>query len=166
MSIVCNGITPLHARRFLESLNRQAPSISVSKRLRLTKRFLNDADAAVAVWHMIWFLMSSICLTHLWVERNTAVFKGERTSVSRSISRYWEVGIRQLTALSKREHRGVDTVVQKALLHAGLDLFTIEPRVFSETTEDRHERLPDPVLLSWLKSFQTPCTKGYVDRPS
>ena len=58
----------------------------------------------------------------------------------------------------KTEHRGVDTVVKKALLHAGLDLFTIEPRLFSETTVESHETLPDPVLLSWLRSFQTSCT--------
>ena len=118
----------------------------------------DDADAAVVVWNGIRFLMSSICLTRLWIERNDAVFKGERTSVPQSISRYWEVGIRQLTALAKREHRGVDTVIQGALLHAGLDLFTIEPRVLLETTVESHETLPDPVLLSWLRSFQTFCT--------
>ena len=148
----------LGARRFLGSVNRQAPSIPVRQRLRLTKQFQDDADAAVVFWNRIWFLMSSTCLTQLRIERNDAVFKGERTSVPQSISRYWEVGIRQLTALAKREHRGVDTVIQGALLHAGIDLFTIEPGVFSETRVESHETLPDPVLLSWLRSFQTSCT--------
>ena len=148
----------LGARRLIASVNRQAPSITVRQRLRLTKRFQDEADAAVVVWSRIWYLVSSICLTHLWIERNDAVFKGERTSVPQSISRYWEVGIRQLTVLAKREQRGVDTVVQGALLHAGIDLFNIEPGVFSETRVESHETLPDPVLLSWLRSFQTSCT--------
>ena len=151
----------LGARRFLGSVNRQAPSISVRQRLRLTKPFQDDADAAVVVWNRSWFLMSSICLTHLWIERTDVVFffiQGERTSVPQIISLDWEVGIRQLTALAKREHRGVDTVVQGALLHAGLGLFTIEPRVLLETTVESHETLPDPIRLSWLRRFQTSCT--------
>ena len=64
----------------------------------------------------------------------------------------------QLTALAKRDHRGPDTVVQGAVLHACLDIFILEPRDRPVALEVSHDSSPSPVLLSWFRSFQTSCT--------
>ena len=144
--------------QYLGSANRQAPAISPRLRQRLLKRFTEDAAAGVRVWKRIWFLMSTMCLTHLWQERNDAVFRGVLTTTSQSVTHFWESGLRQLLALAKREHRGISTVVQGALLHAAIELFTQAPRDIGVASSNSHETLPDPDLISWLRSFQTSCT--------
>ena len=83
---------------------------------------------------------------------------GIPTLTSHSATRVWESGIRQLLALAKREHRGIRTVVRGALLHAGIELFTQAPRNIGASPGNSHETLPDPDLISWLRSFQTSCT--------
>ena len=45
--------------------NRQAPAIPAFQRSRLLERFHDDAAAGATVWRRIWFLMCSICITHL-----------------------------------------------------------------------------------------------------
>lgn len=143
---------------FLGCATRQAPAIPSRQRHRLFLRFQDDIEAAVEGWKRIWFLMCTICLTHLWNERNEAVFRREQSTVTTSVARFWSQGIRQLTALAKRDHRGTDTVVQGAILHACLDLFTLEPRDLPVAPEISHDTSPSPVLLFWLQSFQTSCT--------
>ena len=106
----------------------------------------------------IWILMCTICLTHIWSERKDAVCTGEQTSVCHSVARFWTDVVRQLTALAKKDHRDPDTVVQRAVLHTCLDLFTLEPRNLLVPLEISHGSSPSPVLLSWLRSFQTSST--------
>ena len=137
---------------------RRAPAIPTRQDHQLLIRLQDDYEAGVKVWQRIWFLMSSICLSHLWKERNDAVFRGVQTTVAHSVARFWAHGVRQLTALAKRDHRCPDTAVQGAIMHACLDLFTLEPRDFPVASEVCHDSSPTPVLLSWLRSFQTSCT--------
>ena len=94
--------------------NRQAPAIPVLQWSRSLVRFHDDAAAGELVWRRIWFLMSSICITHLWSERNDAVFRGVQSTTAQSVVRFWTTGVRQLTALAMREHRGAATVLQVA----------------------------------------------------
>ena len=89
--------------------------------------------------------MSTMCLTHLWQDRNDAIFRGVLTTTSHSVTRFWETWIRQLLALAKREHRGINTVVQGALLHAGIELFTQAPRNIGACPGNSHETLPDSI---------------------
>lgn len=148
---------PLRASRFLGSGNRQAPVLPARQRIRIHNQLLDDLDAGVAAWNRIWFLMSSICLSHLWSERNDAVFRGVQSTASHSAARFWELGL-HLTALAKREHRGPDTAVVGALLHTCLDLFALEPRDGSVSSGDSYDALPYPKLVSWLRMYQTSCT--------
>ena len=138
-------------------MNRQAPALPVRQRQRLNHRFQDDLDAGIMIWKRILFIMSSFCLAHLWSKRNDAVFRGVRTTAQHSVSRFWTLGIRHLSALARREHRGPNTVVAGALLHAGLDLFTLVPRDDLVYAGSGHDKLPDTDLLSWLRSFQTSC---------
>lgn len=94
--------------------NRQAPIIPASQRALLLERFQDDAPAGEQVWRQIWFLMSSICITHLWCERNDAVFRGVQSTTSQSVEQIWTTGVRQLYALAMRERRGPATVLQVA----------------------------------------------------
>ena len=79
-------------------------------------------------------------------ERNDAVFRGVQTTALHSAKRFWEVGIRHLTALAERKYRGPDTVV--AIMHTCIDLFTLEPRDSSISSGDSYDKLPAPELLS------------------
>ena len=104
---------------------------------------------------------SLVCLfSHLWRERNEAVFRGVQTTITHSVKSFWQHGVRQLTALAKRHHRSsdIDTAVQGTILHACLDRFKMELRDHAIASDVRHDSSPSPVLLSWLRSFQTSCT--------
>ena len=92
--------------------------------------------------------MISVCLSHLWKERNDAVFRGVQTTVTHNVDRIWAHGVRQHTVLAKRDHRCPDTAVQGAIMHACLDLFTLEPRDHPVASEVHHDSSPTPVLFS------------------
>ena len=62
------------SRCFGNCVNRQAPEIPALQQSRLLESFQDDAAAGEQVWRRIWFLMSSICITYLWCERNDTVF--------------------------------------------------------------------------------------------
>lgn len=64
---------------------------------------------------------------------------------------FWKLRIRHLTTSAKREDRGPDTVVAGTLLHAYLDLFTLNPRDELVSRGSSADKLPDPELLSWLR---------------
>ena len=64
------------------------------------------------------------------------------------------VGIRHLTALAKREHRGPDTVVAGAIMHTCIDLFTLEPQDGSIYPRDSYDELPAPSFCPGLKGFR------------
>ena len=83
----------------------------------------------------------------------TLFFERSRTAALQSAERFWEVGIRHLNAVAKREHRGPDTAVAGAIVHTCIDLFNLEPRDGSIYSGDSYDQLPVPELLSWLGSF-------------
>ena len=53
-------------------------------------------------------------------------FRGAQSTTSASVVRFWTMGVRHIIALAMREHRGAETVVQGAELHACLELLTLE----------------------------------------
>ena len=71
-----------------------------------------------------------------------------QTTALHSAKRFWEVGIRHLTALAEREYRGPDTVVAGDIIQTCIDLFTLEPRDSSISSGDSYDKLPVPELLS------------------
>ena len=148
---------PALSNTSLAGMNRQAPALPARQRLRIHHKLPEDSETGVAVWDRLWFIMSSICLTHLSCERNDAVFRGKQTAALQSAERFWEVGIRHLNAVAKREHRGPDTAVAGAVMHTCIDLFTLAPRDGTIYSGESYDQPPIPELLSWLGSFQTSC---------
>ena len=148
---------PSRSNTSLAGMNRQAPALPDRQRIRIHQKLPEDSVAGVVVWDRLWFIMSSICLTHLWRERNDAVFRGKQTAALRSAEHFWEVGIWHLNAVAKREHRGPDTAVAGAIMHTCIDLFTLEPRDGLIHSEDSYDQPPILELLYWLGSFQTSC---------
>lgn len=143
----------------LNCANRQAPAISRNLQLLIARRFQDDSEAAEKEWKRIWHIMSTVCQTTLWTVRNDVVFRDDHASVSASTARFWDTGLRQLRALTKREHRGADTAIRGARLHACLELFAQDPRGFPHHPGTSHDQLPvNPALISWLRNYQRSCT--------
>ena len=65
--------------------------------------------------------------------------------ISYSAASFWQHGVRQLTALAKRDHRSsdIDTAIQGAILHACLDFLTMEPRDHAIASVVRHHHRCD-----------------------
>ena len=129
---------------YLAGENRQAPILPDRQRIRIHHMLPDDFASGVAFWDRLKFIMSSICLTHLWSERNDAFFRGLQTKVLHRATLFWDVGIRHLTALEKREHRSPGTVVAGVILHTCIDLFTLEPRDESVYSRGSYDQLPAP----------------------
>lgn len=145
------------ACRLANCANRRAPSIPQAMKDQLLRRFQDDVVAGETGWTRVCFLLSSMCLTHLWTERNDAVFRGLHTTSSQSVHRFWSGGIRQLTALALREHRSAATFIQGAQLHACIEILLLEPKRSAVVDTVSHVTTPEPVLISWLQSFQSSC---------
>ena len=95
--------------------------------------------------------MCSICITHFWCERNDAVIRSAHSTTPASVIRFWTTGVRHLFTLAMREHRGAETFVQRAQLHACIKRFTLEWSAEPLYLAGYHEQPPRPVLYSWLR---------------
>ena len=72
---------------------------------QLRREHPDEADAYESIWKRIWFIVSSICITTLWVQRNRVTFQHEVVTINGSVAEFWETSMRQLRAIGKRESR-------------------------------------------------------------
>ena len=89
--------------------NRCAPSISTVVQAQLERCHPDEVTAYTAVWTRIWHILSSVCITRLWMQRNRVTFQQEDVTIAGSVHEFWESGMRQLRAIAKRERRRIDT---------------------------------------------------------
>jgi hypothetical protein len=52
-----------------------------------------------------------VCITSLWIQRNRREFKNEKITKEGSVQDFWETALRQVAAITKRERRRPDTIV-------------------------------------------------------
>ncbi|KAE8965141.1 hypothetical protein PR001_g28821, partial [Phytophthora rubi] len=92
--------------------SRTAPALAQGIADRFNHEHPDDAQQYVAIWKRIWHILCSVCITTLWIQRNRVVFNQEEVTEESSVQEFWTTGMRQLTALAKRERRNPDTVIQ------------------------------------------------------
>ena len=59
---------------------------------------LSCRTAYAVVWNRIWHILSSVCITSLWIQRNRVTFEQADVSIAGSVHEFWETGMRQLRA--------------------------------------------------------------------
>ena len=122
----------LKLKNFLANCaNTRAPRLSTMVQDQLERGHPDEVTAYTAVWTRIWHILSSVCITRLWMrlirrschfqncmpaaratlalQRNRVTFQQEDVTIAGSVHEFWESGIRQLRAVAKREGRRIDT---------------------------------------------------------
>ena len=62
--------------------NRCAPSISTVVQAQLERCHPDEATAYTAVYTRIWHILSSVCFTRLWMQRNELTFQQEDVTIA------------------------------------------------------------------------------------
>ncbi|RAW43480.1 hypothetical protein PC110_g386 [Phytophthora cactorum] len=106
---------------------------------RLAGTFGDVATDLEKDWQRIWWIMSSICVTVLWVQRTRVVFHGEELTLERSAKELRSTILRQLRALTKRERSQPHTKIRGTKLQLCLELLTVPT---GEALKDWHHLQP------------------------
>ena len=120
----------------------------------------DEVTADTAVWTRIWHILSSVCITHLWMQRNRVTFQQEDVTLAGSVHKLWESGMKQLRVIAKRECRRTDTKIQGTYLMLCQRALSRQPgepppQVASPVQPpDSHE---ESALLTRLTINQTSC---------
>jgi hypothetical protein len=92
--------------------SRKAPPLSKTTKSRMRKAYPDDEKEYQDEWRRIWRILSSVCMTSLWIKRNTVVFQQEETTAEASAQEFWVTAMRQLRALAKRERSKPEKQIQ------------------------------------------------------
>ena len=140
--------------------SRHAPEISRVIMNQLIRDHPDEVDAFAAVWVRLWHMLSSICLTSLWIQRNRVTFQQGEVTVGGSVAEFWDTSMRQLRAVAKREYRRADTQIQ------GTRLLLCQ-RALARQRRESSPLVTSPVqppdsteelaLLTRLRIYQTSC---------
>ncbi|EGZ11078.1 hypothetical protein PHYSODRAFT_519249 [Phytophthora sojae] len=133
---------------------REAPTLSKKTKQWLAQEHPDDVDAFTNEWKRIWRILSSICVTHLSIQRNRAVYQHEVVTIAGSVHEFWKPGLRQLRALAKRECRRVDSKIQGTRL-----LFCLRKLARQPSPVQPPDRYKAPALLTRLRLYQTSCNR-------
>ena len=116
-------------RHFLANCaSRRAPELSKVVQERLTRHHPDEVDAYAAVWKRIWRILSSICITSLWIQRNRVTFQRAQVTIANSVNEFWTTSMRQLRAVAKRDSRRPDTKLDGTRLMLCQRVIASEPR--------------------------------------
>ena len=142
---------------------RQPPPLSRPMMQRLRVAFGDTMEAYIVQWKRIWWILCSVCISTLWIQRNQVVHEQLQLSLQGSVREVCANGLRQLRALSARERRKLHSRVQGIRLWQCieiLDASTVPSRashpVVSHVQPPNHST---PALLIWLRTFQRSCTR-------
>ena len=152
--------TRQRTRHFMAACaNRRATAIPRYRKALLVDRFDDDAPGAGLGWQRIWTILTTVCHTRLWTDRNAVVFRGADQYGHNGTEQQWEACIRQLRAVAKREDRAAATAIRGATLNACIELLIRQPRGSPLFQGIGHDQPPGtPALISWLRTFQRSCT--------
>jgi hypothetical protein len=138
--------------------SRTAPPLSTVIKQQLQQRYPDEEEDYWKTWKRTWRILSSICVTSLWIQRNRAVFNEESVSIEESTNEYWTTGIRQLTAIAKRERRSPDKNEQGTRLLQCLTALERLPHEMPPTGASLAQppgHPNEPALLARLRINQT-----------
>ena len=143
-------------------LSRTPPPMSRTLLQRLQRAFGDTVEEYIAQWKRIWWILCSVCISTLWIQRNRAVHEQQRLSLQGSVLEFSSNGLRQLRALSARERRTLHSRVQGIRLWQCIELLddTTAPSRASHHVVS-HVQPPGnstPALLIWLRTFQRSCS--------
>jgi len=137
--------------------SRTAPRLSEHTARRLKTDFPDEDEQVAKQWRRIWHIMSSVCVTSLWIQRNRVIFQHETITIEQSREEFWGTGSRQVQALAKRERRRPDTLLQGTWLLLCCEAFDEQPREKS-TRKTGPVQPPSskesPALLTRLRQYQ------------
>jgi len=137
--------------------NRQAPTLSVKTARRLKADYPDTEDQVTKQWKRLWHVLSSVCITTLWIQRNRVMSQHEEITLAQSVQEFWTTGLRQFQALGKRERRHPETLLQGTWLLLCCAELEKPPR-----EQTQHQTRPVqpphsqelPELLTRLRQFQ------------
>ena len=149
-----------HLQGFVQySASKQPVALSKVVVDRIEREHPDEEHAYATVWARLWRILSSVCITSLWIQRNQVTFQRGSVTIEGSVKDFWQTGLRQLR-VAKREYRRVDTKIQGARLLLCLRQVARQPRDPSPQVRSPVQP-PDsseaPALLTRLKIYQTSC---------
>ncbi|POM79428.1 LOW QUALITY PROTEIN: hypothetical protein PHPALM_2908 [Phytophthora palmivora] len=92
----------------VQDIKRNLAISNISKgivRAGMRQGFPDDSELILTEWKRIWRILTSVCITCLWMQRNRVVFQKEKITLERSMNEFWTTGMRQIRALAKRLSR-------------------------------------------------------------
>ena len=122
--------------------------------------FGDTVEAYIVQWKRIWWILCSVCISTLWIQRNRVVHEHLQLSLQGSVRKVCANGLRQLRALSARERRKLHSRVQGIRLWQCieiLDASTAPSRASHPVVS--HVRPPDHSTPALLRTFQRSCTR-------
>lgn len=105
-------------QRFLTSCaSRSPPAIAPELSYRLRCVFQDEVAEYEREWKRIWWILSTICVTVLWSQRNRVVHQGSHVTIESSVAAFQATGLRQLRALAKRTMNSADHDTRNASIN-------------------------------------------------
>ncbi|OWZ18032.1 RxLR effector protein [Phytophthora megakarya] len=127
-------------------------------RLRFQCIFMDDTDACEKEWKRIRWVLSTICVTTSWIQRNRVVHQRRELSLGGCVEEFRTNELWHLNALAKRERRNPRTIVQRMRLQTCLELLEQTPKeapASGVSDVQPGDQLRVPELIPWLKTFKT-----------
>ena len=141
----------------INSANRCAPRLSTVVQTQLARYHLDEVLAYTTVRTRIWHILSTVCITNLWLQRNRVPWQQRNVTIADSVHEFWESGMKQLRAVAKREYRYRNTRNPANDLPASKSQTTWR----AATTGDKLRTITDlkwgAALLMRLKMHRTEC---------
>ena len=144
----------------VNSASRHAPELSKVVQEQLARNHPDEVAAYAAVWDRIWLILSSICITSLWIQRNRVTFQEAEVTIAGSVHEFWETSMRQLRAIAKQECRRTDKKIQGTrlmLCHRAIARQPREPSPQVTYPVQPPDSTEEPALLTRLRIYQTSC---------
>jgi hypothetical protein len=137
--------------------SRTAPALSATMKTKLWKMNPDELKEYTKKWQRLWRILSSICITTLWMQRNRVVFQQDSITEEGSKNEFWAMAGRQIRAIAKRKRQRPEKQVQGIRLLLCLQALEEQPREYPSTGMSPVQP-PDqlaPALLTRLRTFQT-----------
>ena len=111
-----------HLQGFVQySASRYPPALSKVVVVRIEREHPDEEHAYATAWARLWLILSSVCITSLWIQRNRVTFQRGSVTIGGSVKEFWQTGLRQLRVVAKREYRRADTKIKERVCYYVLD---------------------------------------------
>ena len=109
--------------------SRKINSIPQHRQAVIEDRFQDDSTLAKSEWKRVWHIITTICLTRLWMDRNTWIFQGATDSPWPLPHPVYLEGVHPAAPSGRTQRtRAADKAIRGATIHACIELLVWEPR--------------------------------------